>query len=129
MKTEKDNRLGENIKKIRELSGLNQTDLGKLFSTGKNTISDYETGRSTPNIHFIKSFCSHFGITSDSLLGLEIERDLTSSPKIRITSLDGDELELVRIYRSIGDDYKKEALKLISVFRTAVETPKIKKAE
>ncbi len=129
MDSNRDNRLGENIKKIRKFAGLSQADLGVLFSTGKKTIGDYENGRSLPNIYFIKDFCNYFGIPIESLLESDSNQNRIATPGLRITSLDGDELELIKILRSLDDDYKKKALQVISVFRTVAETPEIKKAE
>ena len=125
----KDNRLGENIKKIRKFAGMSQADLGDLFSTGKKTIGDYENGRSLPNIYFIRDFCNYFGITIESLLENESDQNPGAAPELRITSLDGDELEVVKILRSLDEDYRKKALQVISVFRTVAEPPEIKKAE
>ena len=129
MDSNRDNRLGENIKKIRKFAGLSQADLGVLFSTGKKTIGDYENGRSLPNIYFIKDFCNYFGISIESLLESDSNQNRIATPGLRITSLDGDELEVIKILRSLDDDYKKKALQVISVFRTVAETPEIKKAE
>lgn len=129
MDSNRDNRLGENIKKIRKFAGLSQADLGVLFSTGKKTIGDYENGRSLPNIYFIKDFCNYFGIPIESLLESDSNQNRIATPGLRITSLDGDELEVIKILRSLDDDYKKKALQVISVFRTVAETPEIKKAE
>ncbi len=129
MDSNRDNRLGENIKKIRKFAGLSQADLGVLFSTGKKTIGDYENGRSLPNIYFIKDFCNYFGIPIESLLESDSNQNRIATPGLRITSLDGDELEVIKILRSLDDDYKKKALQVISVFRTVAETPEIKKTE
>ena len=124
-----DNNLGKRMKRIRESAGMNQTELGNLFSTGKRTVSDYEIGKIVPKLDYLIKFCTYFDISLDSLVNIESYKIKQKPAGIRITDLNDDEMELVKIYRSLDNDYQKKALQVINVFRTVAETPEMKKAE
>lgn len=55
------------MKQIRQAAGISQKALGETLDTGTRTISDYETGKSTPGIDYIKRFCEYFNISIDEL--------------------------------------------------------------
>jgi len=63
------NLLGENIKKLRELRGVTQAELARYVGVGKTTISNYETGYSTPDTEILTKIADFFSITTDYLLG------------------------------------------------------------
>ena len=47
----------ERIRYFRELAGIEQKELGKRLGISPNTISNWETGRSRPDINLIPAIC------------------------------------------------------------------------
>ena len=62
--------LQERIKELRKKSGLNQQDFGAIFGVAKNTISQYESGRNTPNDEIKIAIAKYFDVSLDYLLGV-----------------------------------------------------------
>lgn len=60
-----------NIKDCRIASGMKQTDLAKLLNVGASTISNWETGYSSPDIESLKIMAKVFSVSIDELLGAE----------------------------------------------------------
>lgn len=61
--------LAERIKMLRKAAGLTQQSLGAQFGVAKNTICQYESGRSTPNDDIKISMANFFGVSMDYLMG------------------------------------------------------------
>lgn len=59
---------GKNIKKIRTLKKLSQTDFALLFDLNRGNISAYEEGRSEARIDTIIQVANYFSISIDRLL-------------------------------------------------------------
>ncbi len=73
------NRLGKNIRALREYYGETQEALGGRIHVEKNTVSCYETGRHEPSQDTLALIAAHFQITVEELLfsdlsGLKGER-------------------------------------------------------
>lgn len=61
--------LGQRIKKLREDKDMSQVELGKLVNVGNTTISQWESGKRSPDIETVKKLANIFGVSSDYLLG------------------------------------------------------------
>jgi len=59
------------LKELREEKGLTQVQLAKELGFSQNTISQYESGVTEPNIQTIKKICKFFNVTAGYLLGIE----------------------------------------------------------
>ena len=67
------------IKELREsIPNLSQTKLGKIVNVHQTAISQWETGRTTPDIETSMALANYFGVSLDYLLGKE---ENSSSPK------------------------------------------------
>ena len=62
---------GEKIKSLREVAGINQTELGKKVNMTQRKISYIECGKCEPSIDDIIALCNYFKVTSDYLLGIQ----------------------------------------------------------
>tara|TARA_R110001592_G_scaffold72390_3_gene221241 strand:+ start:147565 stop:148329 length:765 start_codon:yes stop_codon:yes gene_type:complete len=60
--------IGKNIKKIRGVKSLNQSDFADLFNLKRASIGAYEEGRAEPKLSTIIEIANHFGISVDDLL-------------------------------------------------------------
>mgnify|MGYP002627382321 CR=1 FL=1 len=57
-----------NIKTIREKSGMQQSQLAEVLGLTQGAISQWEIGLTTPSIDNLKKLASIFGCTVDELL-------------------------------------------------------------
>lgn len=71
--------IGKNIKKIRSVKKLNQTQFGELFQLNRGAVGAYEEERAEPKIDTIIQIANHFGLSVDVLLLKELTvKDLYS---------------------------------------------------
>lgn len=61
-------KLGEIIKKIRELNGSSKTELGRQIGFDRTYIGRVESGKMMPSLSFAYRFCKTCEITIDKLL-------------------------------------------------------------
>ena len=61
-------RLNEQIKKYRESRNISVTQLGKLISKSKSTISKYETGKVTPDAITLIEICNALNVDLNELI-------------------------------------------------------------
>ena len=66
--------LGDRIRKLRNEKDISQSTLGKYLGVGKTTISNYETGYSTPDNEILAKLSSFFNVSTDYLLGVSDNR-------------------------------------------------------
>lgn len=59
---------GENLQLLRKGKGLNQAELSDIIGVGRNTLSDYENGRSEPNFSTLVKISDFFGVNVHTLL-------------------------------------------------------------
>ena len=57
------------IKQLRKEADLTQSDLAMIAQVGQNTISNWETGRTEPDLASLQKMASYFGVTIDYILG------------------------------------------------------------
>ncbi len=61
----------ENIKKLRKEKGLTQDELASVFGISFQSVSKWERGESYPDITLLPSIAHYFGVSTDSLLGVD----------------------------------------------------------
>ena len=66
------NTLGENIARLRKEKGMTQEDLANELNISYQAVSKWENGISSPDISNIKLLAQFFGVSIDSLFGLEL---------------------------------------------------------
>ncbi len=77
----------ERIRHYRELRGIEQKDLARMIGITGNSISNWETGRSRPDINLIPSICNVLQVTLYELFNMEDpSMDLTAGEQILIDS-------------------------------------------
>lgn len=64
--------LSEVIKNLRKNKKISQDKLAKSLNLPRYTISNWEQGRTEPNVEQIKLLCIYFSISADELLELTI---------------------------------------------------------
>lgn len=59
--------VGERLALVREALGLRAIDICRELNVGENTYSQWESGRSRPNLDDAIRFCRRYGVTLDWL--------------------------------------------------------------
>lgn len=63
----------DNLKSVREKSGISQAALAKVLNVSQGTIGNWETGKRTPDAEMLKTISKYFRITVDELIGNDRE--------------------------------------------------------
>lgn len=66
--------LGSRLKELREGRGLRQEDIADIFSYGKSTISQWESGKNAPEYKIVTKLADYFNVSTDYLLGRTDEK-------------------------------------------------------
>lgn len=98
--------LGIRIRELRNEKDVSQTTLGKYLGVGKTTVSNYETGYSTPDNETLAKLSSFFNVTTDYLLGISDSRN----PKDDISIALESDKELASFWNILKE---REDLKLL----------------
>lgn len=64
-------KISERLKEIRKDKGLTQKQFGEILNLSQDTVSLWETDKSTPNAEQIINIALTFNVSSDYLLGLK----------------------------------------------------------
>ena len=68
---------GPRIRLFRKLNHLSQQELAEKMHVSQATITQWETEGRTPDVEKIIQLCSIFGVTSDMLIGNELNENST----------------------------------------------------
>lgn len=66
-------KLGENLKRLRMQNELTQEQLAEVFGVSPQAISRWELGSTYPDITLLPTIARYFDITTDELLGVDVE--------------------------------------------------------
>ena len=69
------NTLGEKIRQLRNQKEMSQTKLGEYLGVAKTTISNYETGYSTPDNETLVKLSKYLNVSADYLLGISNDKN------------------------------------------------------
>ncbi len=89
----KDEALALKLKIMRQRRGLTQKELSEHIGIGRQCISSYETGRSTPPPENLMIFADFYGISVDSLL----DKAVPAPPQIDARDLTKKQIEALNI--------------------------------
>nr|WP_319398057.1 helix-turn-helix transcriptional regulator [uncultured Carboxylicivirga sp.] len=63
---------GKNIRKIRSIKKISQSEFASIFDLSRASIGSYEEGRAEPKIEIINKVAKYFSITIDELINKEL---------------------------------------------------------
>lgn len=69
----------ENLKHLRKLHKMNQTEVAKYLGVGQTSVANYEKGIRVPNQETLRNLALLFGTSTDYLVGMEAVIDETQS--------------------------------------------------
>ncbi|MCL2198881.1 MAG: helix-turn-helix domain-containing protein [Defluviitaleaceae bacterium] len=70
------------LKKAREYNGLTQLDVSKAIKVNRSTYTNYEAGRSEPNMEILALLSRLFDVSADWLIGLTSDSGLNSMTQV-----------------------------------------------
>lgn len=76
--------IGETIKKARRDRDMTQEQLAEYLHLSVSAVSQWELGKTMPDLATIPAICNLFGITSDELLGINVKRRDARIKEIRV---------------------------------------------
>jgi DNA-binding XRE family transcriptional regulator len=71
------------LKMAREYSGATQDEVARIIKTSRPTYTNYEAGRSEPNIETIAVLAKMFEVSTDWLLGISHESHIGSNKYLK----------------------------------------------
>ncbi len=108
----------KNLKKLREERHLYQKDLAKLLGTTQQLISNYEKGKSEPDINMQIAIADFFNCSIDYLFGrtdvrnLPSDVDLKDALKIRKTL---EDLEFIKPGQELSNEQLSYLKKILDI--------------
>lgn len=96
--------IGQRLKLLREEKGLKQLDIAKMLGVSRTTYTQYETGKSEPDLTTVAKLADFFGVSVDYLLN---KTDIK------------DPIETIAAHHD-GEDWTPEELEEIERFKEFV---------
>lgn len=91
------------IKELRELKGWSQQDLGAYLNVQKSAISKYENGKVSLTGETIKKLVELFDVTSDILLGIDINMPVLDKSNQHYALNNKDKKDIAKDIQDIMD--------------------------
>ncbi len=71
--------LNENIKVLRQQSGLNQVEFARIMNVTKQCVSNWENDNVVPSVEMLIKLADYFKVSTDYLLGREKDESINVS--------------------------------------------------
>ena len=113
------NKFCKRLISLRKSKNMTQQELAKNLGIGKTTISNYETGYSSPDIEMLSKIATYFNVSADFLLGRE-KKYIADSFQIT-----GEEKEVIKSYRNLTAENKN----VFNSFIVALEEQSVAKED
>ena len=94
-----------NLKNLRINAGMSQKQLADVINVSQQSINKYENHDVEPNIETLIAIAKLFDTSVDYLIGItDVKRKIEN---VQQYDLNGNEKEIVDLYRSLNDEDKK----------------------
>ena len=108
--------MGNRIRELRKSNGLTMKQLGQQIGLAESTISQYETGKRSPDNETLLKLGEIFGVTVGYILGSE-EKETTPGEQ----ALTEGEKTLLDLFRKVPADQQAMVLQMIRVALNAAK--------
>lgn len=111
--------LGNRLSELRQDKQERQKDIADLLHVSPGSISNYETGTHLPTVDALSELATHFGVTTDFLLGrtnCRISVDTLNKPFFGKTTFG----ELIEQLSELPPEKRQLILELIGTIRLGV---------
>ena len=100
--------VGENMKKIRELSGFTQEQVAKLIGIERSAYSNYEGGVREAPYNILESISNLFGCEPFILFedNIHVDNEIMATA-FRISDLEENDLKEIAVFKDIVMSYLK----------------------
>lgn len=71
--------IGERIRILREKTGISQSELARKLGVTRSSVNAWESGLSAPTAAYLVELAKYFHVSTDSLLGLASEHEISLS--------------------------------------------------
>ena len=92
--------LGQNLKDMRIRNKYNQEDIAEQLGVTKQTISNWEKGKRTPDINHLIKLANIYQVTLDNLIGSDKQDEC---------------IELLNIISNMSEDKRSKLLNFLKV--------------
>ena len=100
--------LGNNISQFRKSSDITQEQLAERLGVSVSAVSQWETGKTMPDISAIPVLCHVFNVTADALLGIDREKEEAEIKRINAeANLLMDRGHLAKAEKMLLDAHKR----------------------
>jgi len=103
--------IGSNIKRLRREMNITQEQLAEYLGLSSRSVSQWECERTSPDISQIPALCHIFDVSSDVLLGIDIEKSKETVQKYLAEAQEalhsGDFEKNVQILRKANRQYPR----------------------
>ena len=104
------------LKEVRNEKGLNQKKIAAYLNITQQTYSDYETGRTNPDINTLILISNILETSIDYLLGREDDLGNITIKTEKPAPLPPDTQELVNIYQALSPAHRSQILEYARYF-------------
>lgn len=84
--------LNERIRALRLAKGISQVDLAAMLNVSKQSVSNWENDNIQPSIDMLVHIADVFNVSTDYLLGREMQRELDSD---KLTEKELEHLQMI----------------------------------
>lgn len=111
--------MNNRIKELRKQKNISQKKLSEMIGYSQSVISDWENCNAEPTTSAVSALANCFGCSIDYLVGRENEEGniVFSDSVLQLSDL---ESELIKVFRSLPDKYKHQALGLMQGFAHSI---------
>lgn len=102
--------LAKRLKELRFRNEITQAEFARVIGVAQQTVGGWERNYSSPNYDLLNKIANYFNVTTDYLLGREVE---TSPP------LSTEQRKLLRDFESLNDDGQNTFLNVLTALRIA----------
>lgn len=100
-------------KKMANGKKISQEELAKIMEVSRSTVAMWEIDASVPDIETLKKLADFFNVSTDYLLGRDLEvNNLNNSANIPKEEYTDEEKEVVAFWRKMNND-QRSALKIL----------------
>ena len=102
--------VGDQIKKARHLAGLSQKQLGDLVGKGISTVSEWESGKRSPDVELLPTLSEVLNVSMSYLIGITDDPMYGKTVKSEIIKPSQETVDLISAY-ALAPDWKKKAVR------------------
>ena len=103
---------GDNLRTYREMARMSQQELADAVGTTRNSVSNYEIGRSEPNFESLCRFATVLGVDITDLINEHPFQNFVR--KVQVTD---EESLLLDLFRNADPTYRNVALDILRAHR------------